>query len=143
MRATRAFSTVSAMSAMRNAAQLQVELEAGDALFRAGDLAIHVAEGIFPADDVGQQLVARNLVLVIVLGADADADAGHGADHRDAGIHQRQRAAANGRHRGGTVGFHDLAGDADGVGIRVQRHHRFDASVRPARRGRFRDGPDR
>ena len=63
MRATRAFSTVSAISAMRNAAQLQVQLETGDAFFRAGDLAIHVAERVFPADDVGEQFVLRDFLV--------------------------------------------------------------------------------
>ena len=87
MRATRAFSIVSAMSACGRPLQLQVELEAGDALFRAGDLAIHVAVMVFPADDVGEQLVLGNLLAGVVFGADADADAGHGTDHRNAGVH--------------------------------------------------------
>ena len=117
------------MSACGRPRELEVELEAGDALLGAGDLAVHVAEGVFPADDVGEQLVAGDFLVGVVLGADADADAGHRADQRNAGIHEGQRAAANGGHRGGAVGFHDLAGDADGVGIVVERKHRLDGAL--------------
>ncbi len=38
-----------------DAVDLQVELDAGDAVLRAGDLEVHVAEVVFVADDVGQQ----------------------------------------------------------------------------------------
>jgi hypothetical protein len=76
---------------VRQPAQLEVKLKSGDALCRAGDLAIHVAEGVFPADDVGQQFVGADFVQVIVLGADADADARHRARQRHARIQQRQR----------------------------------------------------
>ena len=110
----------------RNALQLQVQLKAGDAFFRAGDLAVHVAVMIFPADDVGEELILGNFVAA-VFGADADADAGDRTGHRNTRIQQRQRAAADGRHRGGTVGFHDLAGDANGVGI-ILGQHGFDAA---------------
>ena len=115
--------------AERNAAQLEVELEAGDAFLGAGDLAVHVAERIFPADDVSQQLVFRNLVLGIMLGAQADADAAHRAGHWHAGVHERKAAAAYGSHRGGAVGLHDLAGNANGVGIRIERHHRLERTL--------------
>src|SRR5439155_13814990 len=67
--------------AVRHAGQLQVKLEAGDALFGPGDFAIHIAEGIFPADNIGQQLILRDAVLVVVLGAQADADAGDRTPH--------------------------------------------------------------
>src|ERR1017187_1198320 len=115
--------------AMRNALELEVELETGDALFRPGNFAIHVAVIIFPADDVGEELVFGDFLVRVEFGADADADAGHRTDHRDARIHQCQRAAANARHRGRAVGLHDLAGDADGVGIILGRNHRFDAAL--------------
>ena len=36
--------------------------------------------------------------------------------------------AADGGHGTGAVGFHDFAGDADGVGIGGQREHRFDGA---------------
>ena len=128
---------------VRNAAQLQVELETGDALLGAGDLAIHVAERVFPTDDVGQQFVIGDFILSSVFGADADADARHRASHRNACIHQRQGAAANRRHRSGTVRFHDFARDADRVGIRRRAAASARWNVPPKRRGRFRGGPGR
>ena len=69
------------------------------------------------------------MLLAAIFGADADADAGDRTNHRDARVEQRQGAAANGRHRGGAVGFHDFAGDAHGVGIILQRDHRFKAAL--------------
>ena len=39
------------------AGQFEIELETGDAFFGAGDLAIHVAKRVLPADDVGEQLI--------------------------------------------------------------------------------------
>src|ERR1035441_2764027 len=113
----------------RDAAQLEVELEAGDAFLGAGDLAVHVAERVFPADDVGEQLILRDLVLGIVLGAQTDADAAHRAGHGHARVQHRQAAAANGGHRGGAVRLHDLAGDADGVRIGRARNHRFERTL--------------
>ena len=40
---------------------LDVHLQGGDALGRAGDLEIHIAEVVFDALDVGQDLVACRL----------------------------------------------------------------------------------
>ena len=46
---------------------------------------------------------------------------------RHAGIHQRQRGAAHGRHRGRAVRLGDLGDDADGVGEFLRlRQHRMD-----------------
>ena len=67
-------------------------------------------------------------LVAAVFGADADADAGDRTDHRNARVHERQCAAANGGHRGGAVGLHHFAGDADGVGIILRRQHRLDAA---------------
>ncbi len=39
---------------VRNAGQLEVQLETGDTLLRSSDLAVHIAERIFPPDDVGE-----------------------------------------------------------------------------------------
>src|SRR5262249_4200162 len=41
---------------MRDSTQLEIELKAGDAFFRSGDFAIHIAECVFPADDIGEEL---------------------------------------------------------------------------------------
>ena len=95
--------------------QLEVELEAGDALVGAGDFAIHVAEGILPADDVGEQFVILDFAAVVGTRAEADADAGDGALQRDTRVKQCQRAAADGGHRRGAVGLHDLRRDANRV----------------------------
>ena len=69
---------------------LEVELDAGDAAAGAGDLEVHVAEVVFVAHDVGQQdeAVRASLTRPIEMPADGIAD-------RHAGIHQRQRAAAD------------------------------------------------
>src|ERR1041385_5377245 len=63
---------------VRDALELEVELEAGDALGGAGDLAVHVAIRVLPADDVGEEFVFAD-VLAGVFSADADADARDGA----------------------------------------------------------------
>ena len=39
---------------LADAVDLQIELDAGDAVLRAGDLEVHVAEVVLVADDVGQ-----------------------------------------------------------------------------------------
>src|SRR5882724_1697754 len=61
------------------------------------DFAIHVAIMIFPADDVGKELIFGHF-FAAVFGANADADAGDRTNHRNARVHERQRAAANARH---------------------------------------------
>src|SRR5580765_553955 len=80
---------------MRQTAELEVELESSNALFRAGDFAVHVAVMIFPTDDVGEELIPRNFLVGAKFGADADADAGDGTNHWNAGVHERERAAAD------------------------------------------------
>jgi hypothetical protein len=50
------------------AAGLEVELDAGDALAGAGDLEVHVAEEVLLADDVGDE----QLVLAVLVGEAAD-----------------------------------------------------------------------
>ena len=47
---------------------------------------------------------------------EAHRDAGHRGLDRDAGVHQRERAAADRGHRGGAVGLEDVGDDADRVG---------------------------
>ena len=67
---------------------LDIELDGGDAVARAADFEIHIAEMIFFAEDVGQQLV-----LVAFLNQ-ADGDAGDGFGDRHARIHQGETSAA-------------------------------------------------
>ena len=94
----------------------------GDALSRSGDLEIHVAEMIFVAENVGQNRKAAIFL------DQAHGDTGDRGRHRNARIHQRQRRAADGRHRGRAVGFGDFRHHAHGVGEfvlgRQQRMHR-------------------
>ena len=79
----------------RDTLELQIQLEAGDALLGSGDLAVHVAERVFPADDVGEELVAGDLVICAVLGANTDGDTCHRAGDGHTGIHEGQRRAAD------------------------------------------------
>src|ERR1019366_5954228 len=85
----------------RDAADLDVHLERGDALAGAGDLEVHVAVMVFLARDVGQN---------------GESVAFLHESHRDA----RDRAldghaGAHERDRGGSVRFEDVGDDADRV----------------------------
>ena len=71
-----------------NAAKLQIQLKTSDTFFGTGQFAIHVAESIFPADDVGEERITGDLVQIIVVGANADTDSRHRANHGHAGVHQ-------------------------------------------------------
>src|SRR4051794_16186029 len=76
-----------------HARDLDVHLEGGDARLRAGDLEVHVAEVVLDAGDVGEDGV------VVALLDEAHRDAGHRRLDRHAGVHERQRRAADRRHR--------------------------------------------
>src|SRR3954470_18677132 len=93
----------------RDARDLDVHLQRGDALLGAGDLEVHVAEVVFHAGDVGQHDV------VVALLDQAHGDAGDRPLERHAGVHQAQRGAADGGHRAGAVGLEDVRHDADRV----------------------------
>ena len=86
-----------------HAGQFEIELETGDARFRSADFVIHIAEMIFGADDVGQELVAFHLPVITLLRDETNADPGDRGLDRNARIHQREHAAANARHRAGAV----------------------------------------
>ena len=90
-------------------------METGDSRGGAAELEVHVAKIVFAADDVGEQGVARNFVSA-EFGDKSAADSGDGFADGNAGVHQGENACANACHRSRTVGFHDLAADADGVG---------------------------
>ena len=93
------------------AAELQVDLEARDALLRAADLEVHVAAVVFGAENIGDE----NLLGLVLVREEADRDARDCALQRNARIHEREAAVADRRHRGRAVGAHDLADDADRV----------------------------
>ena len=78
---------------LRDALDLDVHLQRGDAAVGAGDLEVHVAEVILVAEDVGQH---REAVAFL---DEAHRDAGDVRLDRHAGVHQREAAAAHRRHR--------------------------------------------
>src|SRR5690606_37672480 len=88
---------------------LDVHLERSDAGFRTRDLEVHIAEVIFVTEDVGQDGEA------LVFLDQAHGDAGNGLGQRNAGIHEGERRAANGRHGGRAVRLGDLRDDAQRV----------------------------
>src|SRR5690554_4185146 len=93
-----------------DAGDLDIHLQRGDALVGAGHLEVHVAQVILVTENVaehGELLAFQD---------QAHGDTGHRTCQRHAGIHQRQRGAADGRHRGGAIGFGDLGHDTDRVG---------------------------
>ena len=59
-RASRAWVSAAAEHLGRDAVELGVELQRGDELPGAGDLEVHVAEGVLGAEDVGQRDVLRS-----------------------------------------------------------------------------------
>ena len=93
----------------RDAGDLDVHLQRGDAVGGAGDLEVHVAEVILGALDVGQHDV------VVALLDQAHRDARDRRLDRHAGVHQRERRAADRGHRGGAVRLEDLGDDAHRV----------------------------
>ena len=93
-----------------DAADLDIHLQRGDAGARAGNFEIHVAVVIFGAGDIGEHGG------VVAFDHQAHGDAGAGRTQRHAGIHQRERAAADGGHGRGTVGFQNVGNQTHGVG---------------------------
>ncbi|KTT91493.1 hypothetical protein NS44R_14805, partial [Mammaliicoccus sciuri] len=104
-----------------DALDLDVHLERGDALVGAGDLEVHVAEMILVAEDVRQHREA------LTLEDQAHGDTGGRPLQRHAGVHQRQRSAADRSHRGRAVRLGDLGDHADRVReLVMRRQHRVD-----------------
>ena len=88
---------------------LDVHLEGGNALARAGDLEVHVAVVVLGAGDVGKHRVA------VSFDHQPHGYAGHRRREGHAGVHQRQSGAADGGHRTGAVGLQNVAHHAHGV----------------------------
>ena len=76
---------------------------------RAGDLEVHVAVVVLGARDVGEHRPLAGLLVH----HEAHRHAGDRRLERHAGVHQRQRAAADRRHRRRAVRFEDVGDDAD------------------------------
>ncbi|CUT16300.1 hypothetical protein BF49_7380 [Bradyrhizobium sp.] len=104
-----------------DALDLDVHLERGDALLGTGDLEVHVAEMVLVTENVRENREA------LVFEDQAHRDARGRPLQRHAGVHQRERGAADRCHRRGAVGFGDLRHHARGVGeFVVRRQHRVD-----------------
>src|SRR5206468_11425153 len=94
---------------------LDVHLDRRDALARARDLEVHVAQGVFGAQDVREH---RHPVRFL---DEPHRDAGARGGHRYPGVEQRERAAAHRGHGRRAVRLEDVGYDADGVGELVVR----------------------
>ena len=90
---------------------LDVHLNGGDAVHRARDLEVHIAEEVLEALDIGQH---ADLVAVRILNQ-AHRNAGDRRLDRHARVHQCHGAAAHGSLRRGTVGRKHFAHKADGI----------------------------
>ena len=75
---------------LADAVDLEVQLDAGDAVLRAGHLEIHVAVVVLIADDIGQQGPAIRFL------DQADRNAGNRVADWHSGGHESQRRAADG-----------------------------------------------
>src|SRR5688572_4840766 len=93
----------------RDALDLDVHLQRGDAALGTGDLEVHVAEVILVTEDVGQHREAPAVL------DESHRDARDVALERHARVHQREATAANARHRGRAVRLGDLGYDAQRV----------------------------
>ena len=89
---------------------LDVHLQGGDPVLGSRHLEIHVTQVVFLAEDV-----AQNDELVPFLD-EPHRDSRDGFLDAHARVQQAQRAAADGCHGGGAVGFEDLRDDADRIG---------------------------
>jgi len=99
----------------RQSGHLHIHLQGCDAGIGAGHLEIHIAQEILHALDVG-----KHADFIAFLNQAHGRPANRLADG-DAGIHQRQRRAADRAHRGGAVGGQYLRDHAQHVGELVPR----------------------
>ena len=97
---------------VREAVALDVHLRGGEAFERSRGLEVHIAEVVLIAEDIREHGV---FVFAGVFNQ-AHGDAAHGSLDGHTGVHEGERAGADGSHRAGTVGLEDIAHDAHGVG---------------------------
>src|ERR1035437_581736 len=110
---------------LRDTGDLDVHLECGDAVPGPGDLEVHVAEVVLHTLDVGQDHV------VVAFLDETHRDTGDRRLDRHAGVHERQRRAADGAHRRGAVRLESLGHDADRVReVLGRRDHRLERALR-------------
>ena len=94
----------------RDALDLDVHLERGDAVFGPGDLEVHVAQVVLQADDVAQDRVP------VSFHDKPHGDARHGRLEGNARVEQRERRGADRGHGRRAVRLEYLGDLADGVG---------------------------
>ena len=97
-----------------DAVELGVELQRGDEVLRAGDLEVHVAEGVLGAEDVGEGDVLG--LAVDLVGDQAHRDARDRRAQRHTGVEQRHGRGADRAHRRRAVGAEGLGHLTDRVG---------------------------
>src|SRR3954454_1734450 len=109
---------------LRDAGDLDVHLQRGDPVRRAGDLEVHVTEVILGALDVGEDDV------VVALLDEPHRDAADRCLDRHAGVHERERRAADRAHRRRAVRLERLGDEADRVRELVRRRdHRLQRAL--------------
>ena len=97
---------------------LQVHLQGGDTMLGAGDFEIHIPQIIFDALNVGQHRVGPALLIL----DQAHCNAGHRGVNRNTCVHERQGAAADRAHTGGTVAAYGFADQPQGVREIIGNH---------------------
>ena len=113
----------------RNAVELGIELQSGDELGSTGNLEVHIAEGVFGAENIGQGL--EDVLAVNIAGHEAHGDARNRGLQRHACGEQRQCGRAHGTHGGGTVGTNGFGDLTDGVReLFAVRQHRHESLLR-------------
>src|SRR5437016_2617752 len=93
-----------------DAQYLDVHLQRGDAGASAGDFEVHVAVMVFGSGDV-----RKDGVFLVVTEDEAHGDARAGGLHRNAGVHESERTAADRGHGRRAVGFQNVGHEAHGV----------------------------
>src|SRR5690348_13020127 len=108
----------------RHAADLVVHLDRGDAVGRARDLEVHVAEMVLVAEDVGEH------AYLLAFLDETHRDSSDRRLDRHPRVHQGKTPAAHRRHRGAAVGFENLGDDANRVReVRLVRQYRCERTL--------------
>ena len=94
----------------RDAPDLDIHLQGGNAVLGAGDFEVHVAVVIFGARDIGQDGV------VVVFLHQSHGHARNRRLQRHARIHERKRSSANRSHRRRSIRFQNIGDHAHGIG---------------------------
>ena len=111
-----------------DAVELGVELDRGDELLGAGDLEVHVAEGVLRTEDVGEGRVAG--LTVNLVGDQTHRDARDGGAQRHTGVEQREGRGADRAHRRRAVGPERLGDLTDRVReLLAGREHRHERTL--------------